>query len=177
MTSKTMKVRWGEHISHAKHPGHPMLVVRAIRKYGRKQFKLELLGRYYSVERALQKEQYFIKLFGCRHPNGYNMTDGGEGVFGLEWTPEMRKRQSEILMGHAGTPWSAGQRENMMSSGDFVSFNRKGKCWTDEQRVAFSARMKGKRPSFNAMKAVAQANRKRKGKKYRKTLKKLGILS
>ena len=40
-------------------------------------------------------EQYYIKKFKTKYPNGYNITDGGIGMYGYQHTDETKKKMSE----------------------------------------------------------------------------------
>ena len=53
------------------------LVARAIRKYGWKSIKREVLESVPNSD-LLDREQHFVKLFDSRRPNGYNLTPGGD---------------------------------------------------------------------------------------------------
>lgn len=50
------------------------LIHRAIEKYGANNFTFEVLGWF---EDYNEKEQYYIDLYKCRAPYGYNIQDGG----------------------------------------------------------------------------------------------------
>ncbi len=52
-------------------------LAKAIRKYGWENFKKEIL-EICPEEVANERETYWIKELGTKHPNGYNMTFGGE---------------------------------------------------------------------------------------------------
>lgn len=56
---------------------------RAIRKYGWNSIKWDVIFETDSHQELLQKEIELIKRFDCKVPNGYNVTDGGEGTLGL----------------------------------------------------------------------------------------------
>lgn len=116
---------------------------RAIRKYGIEQFTFKVVETC-SLELMNARERYWISFYACRKPNGYNLTDGGDGALGAErpdisiinrakvgslnpaygkiHTAEENKRNSEMLSG-AGNP-------------------RFGKTWTPEQRRLISERTK-----------------------------------
>lgn len=55
---------------------------RAISKYGWDNFKCEIIKESENKEELLELEKYYIKFFNSKIPNGYNMTDGGEKLFG-----------------------------------------------------------------------------------------------
>lgn len=40
-------------------------------------------------------EQYYIKEYNTKYPNGYNITNGGIGMYGYKHTEETRKKMSE----------------------------------------------------------------------------------
>ena len=51
------------------------LIDKAIQKYGKNHFKLEILGEF---EDYYEKEQYYIQLYKSLAPYGYNIVPGGE---------------------------------------------------------------------------------------------------
>lgn len=72
---------------------------RAIRKYGFDSFNYEVLERITSDESELNKllnerEIYYIDKLECR-TNGYNATNGGDGMLGNKRTEESLKRGIE----------------------------------------------------------------------------------
>lgn len=72
----------------------------AIRKYGKDNFKWQILCNCESKEELYKKEKYYIKKYksnikGC----GYNMTDGGESPLGRKHTEETKKKMSEAKKG------------------------------------------------------------------------------
>ena len=66
-------------------------LARAIRKYGKKSFKVNILYCSLDKEHTLNNmEEYFIRLYDT-YENGYNMTYGGEGGTtreGWHWSKE-----------------------------------------------------------------------------------------
>ena len=68
----------------------------AIEKYGWDNFEHIILCDSLTFNDAKQKEKYYISLYNTKFPNGYNLTDGGEGT--VNWIPskEFRERQSII---------------------------------------------------------------------------------
>lgn len=59
----------------------------AIRKYGFAAFDWERLYRGKDVKTLYYWERYYIKMLKTKAPNGYNLTDGGEGSFGAVRSP------------------------------------------------------------------------------------------
>lgn len=67
----------------------------AIRKYGLGAFNVEILEAATSWAECLQKEREWI----AKLQPEYNMTAGGEGVLGLKFSNESRRKMSDIKLG------------------------------------------------------------------------------
>jgi len=76
-TIHSPKKRWKSHLYCAKTDG-PMVISRAIRKHGEKNFKFEVIEECL-VEEINSRETYWIDYHDTFH-NGYNSSMGGEGV-------------------------------------------------------------------------------------------------
>lgn len=59
--------------------GSGVLIKKSIEKYGKENFSIEVLDWADSREELNKKEKYWILHFNSKVPNGYNMTDGGDG--------------------------------------------------------------------------------------------------
>ena len=55
----------------------------AIRNYGMKFFKVEIVEECNNLEELNEREKYWIEYFNCKVPNGYNFTDGAKGNLNL----------------------------------------------------------------------------------------------
>lgn len=73
--SKNAKKRFKDHLNTSKDGSQELYV--AMREIGVEKFYLEILEN--QVEDFNEKEKHYISLFKTLSPNGYNMTDGGEG--------------------------------------------------------------------------------------------------
>jgi len=51
----------------------------AVKKYGKENFKKEILSECSNRIELDEKEKYWIKELNCKVPKGYNIKDGGEG--------------------------------------------------------------------------------------------------
>ncbi len=80
------------------------LIGRAIRKYGKENFKLEILAKCENLDEANEHEKYFIKIFNCKMPNGYNLADGGNGRKGCKHSKESRMLISTTLKKYYENP-------------------------------------------------------------------------
>ena len=77
------------------HTKRGFLLTEAIKKYGEDKFSIELIEEVDTAGRAYELEQYYIKEYDSKVPYGYNITDGGDGIFGWEATEEYRQECSE----------------------------------------------------------------------------------
>lgn len=77
------------------HTKRGFLLTEAIKKYGEDKFSIELIEEVDTAGRAYELEQYYIKEYNSKVPYGYNITDGGDGIFGWEATEEYRQGCSE----------------------------------------------------------------------------------
>lgn len=67
---------------------------RAIKKYGWDNFQCEIVEECDNKYDLLEKEKYYIRYYNSLTPNGYNMTIGGEKLFG-EHNPFFGKQHSQ----------------------------------------------------------------------------------
>jgi len=89
ITKFSLEERFSQHIKRG------FLLTEAIQKYGEQKFSINLIEEVESAERAYELEQYYIKQYNTKVPNGYNLTDGGDGIFGWEVSEEYRQECSE----------------------------------------------------------------------------------
>ena len=92
VTSVGIEKRISDHISASK--SKDTKLYRAIRKYGISNLEVEYLGQVQSKDEAVSVEKAFIEMYDSRK-NGYNSTDGGEGVKGYVFTEADRITISE----------------------------------------------------------------------------------
>lgn len=98
-TMRTVEARWRQHLRSAEQ-GKEWPLQRAIRKYGVDDFDIEILGESESEEALLLFESEMIAELDTRAPNGYNLTDGGEGPSGVMRSEETRKKISKGSLGN-----------------------------------------------------------------------------
>lgn len=98
ITSKTISKRLKTHFEDSNHtnPNNKSHLHNAIRKYGKECFKTELLDKAFSWRKVCKLETKYIKMMNTKSPNGYNLTDGGEGAVGIKWNQESRRKASKI---------------------------------------------------------------------------------
>ena len=97
ITAQSLAARWSGHMWAAK-SGSTSALHRAMRKYGVENFVIEEVaslipgGDYQSL---LDLEKVLIAQERTKVPHGYNLTVGGEGCRGYEWSEESRARAAE----------------------------------------------------------------------------------
>jgi len=135
-TKGKLSQRLGEHIGK-----NLSYIGKALNKYGLESFTISIIDYADSKEVLSEKERYWIKTLNCRVPNGYNLTDGGEGTINLSL--EARKKISEANKG----------RPSLM----------KGKHHSEEAKRKISEGNKGLRRSEETKKKMSMANMGNKG--------------
>ena len=84
----------------------------AIAKYGWENFTAEII-EVCLVEKLNERERFWIRELGTKAPNGYNLTDGGDGGRGLSYSPEAR---AKISAAHKGKPHSEEHKANIAAA-------------------------------------------------------------
>ena len=70
-TTRTLEERFSEHAE------ADSLLGKAIQRYGAENFSCEVLAECETPEELDAQERFYIKKLDCKHPKGYNGTDGG----------------------------------------------------------------------------------------------------
>lgn len=79
------------------HTKRGFILTDAIKKYGNEKFTVKLIEESETAEKAYNLEKYYVKKFNTKIPNGYNMTDGGDGLYGVIIGDKDRKRRSKVM--------------------------------------------------------------------------------
>jgi group I intron endonuclease len=114
-------------------PSANSLLSRAFRKYGVESFTCKVLCADMEESLAFDIERSTVTHLQCKVPNGYNLTDGGEGLSGYRHTPEQR---AALSASRKGKPISAEHKANISKGG-------KGKVLSAETRAKLSAAKTG----------------------------------
>lgn len=112
LTTRDVLVRFEEHVSDAQKPTCKHAIHLAIRKHGVSNFVVSALETCDTFEELKAAEKaWIVKLeTHVRTNKGYNMTDGGDGVIGYEFTDAHRNNMS---LAHRGKVFSERHRENL----------------------------------------------------------------
>lgn len=156
-------------------------IARSINKYGKDAFVIEVLESDVHEELLSKMEILNIRFWNSKAPNGYNLTDGGEGAsnpseearrkmgnkgknnpfYGKTLSDEHKRKIAKANMGHKynlGTTRSSETRKK-------ISDSLKGKTKSPETRQRLSeactgrvSGMKGKRHTAEARKRMSEAH-------------------
>ena len=74
-------------------------------KYGFDNFKVEILRECDTQKELNEWEKYYINELNTKKPNGYNLTDGGNGVSGFKHSEESKKKMSDSTKGEKHPFW------------------------------------------------------------------------
>jgi len=122
-----------------KYPYAGTLIDKARYKYGTENFKTEILKECETQEELNYWEQYYIKELNTKKPNGYNLTDGGDGISGYHFSEEAKKNLSEA---HKGQPaWNKGKK--------FSEESRKKMSESAKGRIPWNKGTKGLQVAWN----------------------------
>ena len=92
ITSRDPKIRFMEHYS-----SQQTLVGKDMNIFGKRNFELLILEENISEKDKDYKERYYISLYDCLYPNGYNKSTGG--IKGKDLNEISKKQLSESSIG------------------------------------------------------------------------------
>lgn len=144
-TQKNPHRRWRSHCKEAEYKSG-YLLHRAIRKYGSASFTLQILAHTNTAKQLNDMEKVWICLLNSRAPNGYNATDGGEGIAGWKHSAETRKKLSDL---NRGKVLSAETRKK-------ISAIHKGRKFSAERCQQMSIAMLGHAVSWETRQKVGK---------------------
>lgn len=83
-TTRSIKLRFKEHIESALYDKTKNThLYKAIKKYGKNNFKIELIEECKNIEHLNEQEKFYIEKFNSLCPNGYNYLRGGLNCYSL----------------------------------------------------------------------------------------------
>lgn len=133
---------------------------RALRKYGFGAFRIEVLARGLSRPEAYNRERTEIARLRTTYPDGYNLTDGGQGPLWMSEGARRRKSDAMRLAWKEGRmqahPWPPGQRETMSAAHKGVKNPFFGKKHSSRTRL----KMRSSHRGFSGRRHSAETRRK-----------------
>lgn len=150
ITRRQIAERWAEHLEDARGTKSKRALAQAIRKYGEDAFKVVVLETAEDWPALCEAETFYITVVGTKVPNGYNMTDGGDGNKGM--CAEALERMHAKCKNLRHTE-EAKQRIGAAGKGRIVSAETRakisaghaGKTLTPEHRAKLAAAKLGKK--------------------------------
>ena len=130
--TKSLEKRWD---AHRRSNGSAPALHAAIKKYGKEAFVFTHVCDAFDFEAAQDIERMLIIQHNTKAPNGYNLTDGGEGVIGKKYTIEECERKSLIAKKWMSELTPEQRKEK---------FGVKGRVWSEEQKEKIRASNLGK---------------------------------
>lgn len=149
-TTKTVEERFKQHTQADSYIGH------VIRARGEDLFVVAVLKVCHSKDELDFWERHFIKSRNTKHPNGYNLTDGGEGTLGHKHSPETLKKLSASHKGRKCTPEHCAHIAESKRGEKNPFF---GKNHTPETCEKMSESRKGQKRSLETRKRISEANK------------------
>jgi group I intron endonuclease len=157
ITKYSLEERFYQHIKRG------FLLTEAIKKYGKEKFSIELIEEVESPERAYELEIFYIKKYNTKAPFGYNLTDGGDGIFGWQPSDEYRKECSERAkelhknkkVGMYGKKHND-ETKRKMSEASKGNKNCLGRILSEETKLKISTSNKGKPVSESTKKKISE---------------------
>ena len=129
------------------------VIIKNIYKKRPETLKEEYIKTCYSEEEMCSDEQYYIKVFKTLWPNGYNLTEGGDGWSGGP-CEETRRKLSEI---HKNISDETRRKMSLAKKGR-TPYN-KGKHLSEEQKRKIGEGNKGKTMSEEARRKISEAQK------------------
>lgn len=151
-TTKSLEDRWKDHIAVRKNPSCRYLY-SAIQKHGAENFEVKTLiivGTKWEMDLY---ETGLIKAYNTKAPNGYNLTDGGDGAQGFVFTDEQRKKISDGLMGRK---MSNIARQKLLERNKGNKFSE-GIKMSEEHKLKLIAINKGRKHTEEELQKMAAA--------------------
>ena len=136
--------------------GKNYLFPRAINKYGKENFKWEVIYVAKDIDELNEKENYYIKLYDSTNPNkGYNLKSGGENSFLHESVKEKisnsQKGKLNHMYGKTGELNKTSKRVKNITTGEVFGSVMECARKLKLNNSHVSAVCRGKRGSTNKM--------------------------
>jgi group I intron endonuclease len=134
ITTRKIARRWYEHCYVGNSCGQ--LLNKAINKYGIDAFEIQVVASAKTIVDLKELEKQLIVQYQTKVPNGYNLTDGGDGLTGYRHTEEQKKRNGDAKR---GTVHSTETKQKMKDAHLGENNHFYGKSHSEETKQRISA--------------------------------------
>lgn len=153
-TTLTLESRIKTHIYKSRSKSQYFYLFKnALRKYGPESFSWEILEYCNSTEECCEKEKYYIKTLNTISPNGYNLTEGGNG--GIQ-SNEVKEKISNSLKEY----YKKNGHHNFENLTKENRIDRAKKAWVTKREKGFKTR-KGCKQSAESCKKMSDSKNKK----------------
>lgn len=136
-----------------KYKGSGVILQRAIKKYGVKNFKVEIIKWFETLEDLNNGEKYYIKLYNSQNRDiGYNRSEGGDGGSYYENLTQEEKERIKEKQRQARENWTDEFRKTYYEK---LSKTSKGRVQSLETRQKKSQSLMGHKVSEETRKKIA----------------------
>src|SRR5690625_3762383 len=141
ITTRKIKTRHREHEKQDVNDGTPFH--NAIKKYGIENFDLDIIDRANNLEELKEKEKHWIEYYNTfihsENSNGYNLTKGGDGLFGHKgyWLGKSRSEETRKNISEARKGKFGGKNHYLYGKGHLIKGEKNpnyGKLLSEEQK-------------------------------------------
>lgn len=166
ITSRSLRQRWNEHLYASRKRHVRQTISSAIAKHGSQNFEIEAVCSARTWADICEAEKALIVQYDCLAPRGYNLRDGGEGVFGCKRSAESIEQSAAKHRGkpcHPNTVAAAHLRRGVpkpAGHGAKVSAALTGMRRSEETRAKLSAYWAARRASGDFETTKPYANHK-----------------
>lgn len=177
ISSKAAEIRFKEHCCSKK--SYP--IVRAIKKYGAHNAVLDVLGEFSCFDALYEAEQSAIASHGSKAPNGYNLTDGGKGTFGLPASEERKRKIGAANMGRKASEEARRKMSEHNKTRDFslqvaaMANSNRGRKRDQEQIEKMRATWIGRKHSEESKQKMSKSASKRKASDQTRLAMSIGV--
>lgn len=138
ITTRDPESRWCEHLQLYCNHNKNFILYKSMRKHGIENFQFSIIEQTDNIETLKELESKYIQEYNSycfqENSNGYNMTLGGEGIFGYKHSDESKEKMSR----------SNADRKHSNQTKRKMSESAKGKTRSEETRKRMSEAKKGK---------------------------------
>jgi group I intron endonuclease len=146
--TRNVDARWS---AHKRTDGFCSYFYNAIKKYGSENFTFEVIAQAKDRDSAIWCEMTIIADRKTKCPNGYNLTNGGDGMHGYKMSEETKRKISEK---NKGRRISEEVKKKLSAAGRL-------RRDTEETKLKRSLSLKGRKFSAETLKKMSEGQKRR----------------